>query len=60
MKDPRSDKEKSAVGEQWAEILMLQQVSGWSGCGVTYYWTSWGKKTALGIYETIRAFTEVE
>jgi len=59
MKDPRSDKEKSAVGKQWAEILMLQQVSG-RDYGVTYYWTKWGKKTALGIYETIRAFTEVE
>jgi len=54
-----NDDEKSRIGKEWAEILMIPQDRD-KVSGRHFYWTSWGKKTALGIYETIMAFTKVE
>jgi hypothetical protein len=41
-----SDDEKSALGQAWAEILQLKKSREHKG----RYLTTWGDKTALGIY----------
>lgn len=47
-------KQKSEQGKQWADILMLKK----SPEHNDRYLTSWGDKTALGIYLTIKRLVE--
>jgi hypothetical protein len=47
--------EKILKGKQIAEILMLREDKGYTP---KRYKTTWGNKTALGIYETVKRLIE--
>ena len=46
--------QKSKQGKQWADILMLKRSREYND----RYLTSWGDKTALGVYLTIKRLVE--
>ena len=46
--------EKARKGSQLAEVLMLRQIGGQRQAQKgELYQTTWGKKTAYGLYETV-------
>ena len=55
-----TDKEKEIYGNRWAEILQLKEdqeynrKSGNNDMDKKRYLTSWGNKSAIGIYEVIK------
>jgi len=50
-----SEQKKILKGEKIAEILMLREDKGYSP---KRYKTTWGNKTALGLYATIKRLIE--
>lgn len=50
-----SEKEKILRGEKIADILMLREDKGYTP---KRYKTTWGNKTALGLYGTIKRLLE--
>ena len=53
-----SEQEKIRIGEQLAEILILRRVNKQKGNENIFYKTTWGTKTPLGIYETVKRILE--
>lgn len=56
---------KTEIGEKLAEILMLKEdkgdfKNGKTGYNPKRYKTTWGNKTALGLYETIKRIIEID
>jgi len=45
-----SPEEKAKIGKEWAEILQLKEIKHSNGIS---YRTSYGDKSALGVYETL-------
>lgn len=50
-----SEQEKIKMGEQIAEIFMLREDKGYTP---KRYKTTWGNKTALGVYATMKGLVE--
>ena len=46
---------KTEIGEKLSEILLLKEDKGYNP---KRYKTTWGNKTALGLYETIKRILE--
>jgi len=47
-----NDGQKKAIGDLWAKVLMLRKYRDGK------YKTEWGRKTGLGLYETITKLTK--
>lgn len=46
---------KNIIGQKLIEVLQLKEDKGYTP---KRYFTSWGNKTALGIYETVKRIME--
>jgi len=55
-----NEQEKIKIGEQLAEIFILRRVNKQNANENMFYKTTWGTKTALGIYETAKRILDKE
>ena len=46
-----AEEKKASLGKRWANALGLKEKKG-------FYITDWGKKTAIGIYEMVKALAK--